>query len=120
LACALAHTACREGYSALPVRVPRLSQELETARGDGRYAKLMRTLAKVDVLVADDWVLSPMTDTHRRDWLEVVEDRYARRRHPSIASCTAPTRSIWRVNRFRKRKASNKSTAKPLDQAPPA
>jgi DNA replication protein DnaC len=61
------------------VRVPRLSQELETARGDGRYATLMRTLAEVDVLVADDWVLSPMTDTHRRDWLEVVEDRYEQR-----------------------------------------
>jgi DNA replication protein DnaC len=79
LACALAHKACREGYSALHVRLPRLLQELETARGDGRYAKLMRTLAKVDVLVADDWALSPMTDTHRRDWLEVLEDRYEQR-----------------------------------------
>lgn len=76
LACALAHKACREGYSALYVRLPRLLQELDTGRADGRYAKIMRGLAKVDVLTIDDWGLPTLNDTHRRDILELLDDRY--------------------------------------------
>jgi DNA replication protein DnaC len=76
LACALAHKACREGYSAFYVRLPRLLQELDTGRADGRYAKIMRQLAKVDVLSIDDWGLPTLTDLHRRDLLELLDDRY--------------------------------------------
>lgn len=76
LACALAHRACLEGYSALYLRVPRLFGELATARGDGRYGKLLRSLAKVDLLVLDDWGLSRLDADERQDLLEIVEDRY--------------------------------------------
>ena len=76
LACALAHKACREGYSALYARIPRLLQELDVGRADGRYAKVMRQLAKIDVLVMDDWGLATLTDQHRRDLLEILDDRY--------------------------------------------
>ena len=76
LACALAHKACREGYSAFYVRLPRLLQELDTGRADGRYAKIMRQLAKVDVLAIDDWGLPTLTDLQRRDILELLDDRY--------------------------------------------
>jgi DNA replication protein DnaC len=76
LACALAHKACREGYSAFYVRLPRLLQELDTGRADGRYAKIMRQLAKVDVLSIDDWGLPTLTDLQRRDLLELLDDRY--------------------------------------------
>jgi DNA replication protein DnaC len=76
LACALAHKACREGYSAFYVRLPRLLQGLDTGRADGRYAKIMRQLAKVDVLSIDDWGLPTLTDLHRRDLLELLDDRY--------------------------------------------
>jgi len=76
LACALAHKACREGYSALYARIPRLLQELDVGRADGRYAKVMRQLAKTDVLVLDDWGLATLTDQHRRDLLEILDDRY--------------------------------------------
>ena len=55
LACALAHKACREGYSSYYVRLSRLFQEIEVGRADGRYVKMMRQLAKTDVLVMDDW-----------------------------------------------------------------
>jgi DNA replication protein DnaC len=52
--------------------------ELEIARGDGRYPKLMRQLAKVDVLVLDDWGLeNGLHDRQRRDLLEILDDRYA-------------------------------------------
>ena len=76
LACALAHKACLEGYTALYLRLPRLFEELRLAKADGRYGKLMLSYAKADLLVLDDWGLTPMTDPQRRDLLELMEDRY--------------------------------------------
>lgn len=55
LACAPAHKACCEGYRSYYLRLPRLFQDLDRGRADGRYAKMMRQLAKTDVLVMDDW-----------------------------------------------------------------
>jgi DNA replication protein DnaC len=75
LACALANRACRNGYCSFYTRAPRLFQELAIAKADGTYAKLMNKLAKTKVLVIDDLGLAPMTDTERRDLLEVIEDR---------------------------------------------
>jgi len=79
LACALAQKACREGFTAAYHRVPRLLSELGTAKADGRYSKLLASLARADVLVLDDWCLHPLTDAQRRDLLELLEDRYGRR-----------------------------------------
>ena len=76
IACALAHKAAREGYSVLYARLPRLLAELDLARADGRYPKLMKALAKVDVLVLDDFAMTPLTDANRRDLLEIFDDRY--------------------------------------------
>ena len=76
LACALAHQACRQGYSAYYVRLPRLLDELSIGRADGRYSKLLKQLAKVDVLAIDDWGLAVLDDVHRRDLLEVLDDRH--------------------------------------------
>ncbi|MFC6519236.1 IS21-like element helper ATPase IstB [Undibacterium arcticum] len=76
LACALAHQACRQGYSAYYVRLPRLLDELSIGRADGRYSKLLKQLAKVDVLTIDDWGLAVLDDVHRRDLLEVLDDRH--------------------------------------------
>ena len=45
-------------------------------RADGRYAKVMPHLSKTDVLVMDDWGLAKLTDLHRRDLLEILDDRY--------------------------------------------
>jgi DNA replication protein DnaC len=79
LACAFAHQACREGYSALYQRLPRLLQDIALARGDGRYPKLLDSLAKVDLLVIDDWGLAHMSAENHRDLLEIFEDRYGAR-----------------------------------------
>jgi DNA replication protein DnaC len=75
MACAFAQKACREGFTAVYRRVPRLVAELATSRGDGSLAKLMRTFARTDLLVLDDWGLSPLTHGDRRDLLEILEDR---------------------------------------------
>jgi DNA replication protein DnaC len=79
IACALGQKACREGFTALYLHLPRLLQEWPIAKGDGRYVKLMATLAKTDVLILDDWGLATLNDENRRDLLELLEDRYDRR-----------------------------------------
>ena len=76
LACALGHKACREGYSVLYRRAPRLFAELATARGEGRVARLMATLERTRLLIIDDWGPEPLSADQRRDLLEIVEDRY--------------------------------------------
>jgi DNA replication protein DnaC len=76
LGCALGHKACRDGFTVLYLRLPRFLQELPIAKGDGRYRKLMTTLAKTDLLLLDDWGLAPLNDENRRDLLEIVEDRH--------------------------------------------
>lgn len=79
LGCALANTACRQGRTALYQRLPRLFEELAIARGDGRYPKLMAQIAKVDVLLLDDWGLAMLDDERRRDLLEILDERYQTR-----------------------------------------
>ena len=79
IACALGHQACREGFTVLYLRLPRLLQELPIAKGDGRYPKLMTTLAKIERLILDDWGLAALSDENRRDLLELLEDRHGRR-----------------------------------------
>jgi DNA replication protein DnaC len=79
LACALGHSACRLGLTVRYVRLPRLLQELTLARSDGSYGRLLTQLGKTDLLILDDWGLAPTGDQERRDLLEMVEDRTARR-----------------------------------------
>ena len=76
LACALGHQACREGFTVQYHRVPKLFRELAVAKGDGRYPKLLATLAKTDLLILDDWATALLTDEQRRDLFEITEDRY--------------------------------------------
>ena len=78
LSCALGHKACRENLSVLYHRMPRLFAALALARGDGRYAKLLRKLARANLLLLDDWGPEALTAEQQRDLLEIVEDRYDR------------------------------------------
>jgi DNA replication protein DnaC len=79
LACALAQQACRKGYRAMYRRASRLTDELTLARADGTYARMLARIARVDVLVIDDWGLTPIRDQERRDLYEIMEDRHALR-----------------------------------------
>src|ERR1700728_382313 len=76
LACALGHKACRENMSVLYTRMPRLFADLAIAHGDARYARLLRSLARVKLLILDDWGPEALTPNQARDLLEIVEDRY--------------------------------------------
>jgi DNA replication protein DnaC len=75
IACAFAQRACREGLRTLYSRSPQFFYQVALARADGSYATLMKRLAKTHLLVIDDLGLAPLTDTERRDLLEVIEDR---------------------------------------------
>jgi DNA replication protein DnaC len=76
LACAFAQKACREGHSALYLRISKLFEDLALAKGDGRYLKLLGNIAKTDLLVLDDFGLSPLNQEQRHDLLEILEDRH--------------------------------------------
>ena len=78
LACALGHKACRENISVLYARVPRLFADLAIAHGEARYARLLRSLARVKLLILDDWGPEALNPDQARDLLEIVEDRYDR------------------------------------------
>jgi DNA replication protein DnaC len=78
LAAALAEQACRRGYRALLLRMPRLFEELAIARAQGNYAATLARFEKFDLLILDDFLMTPLTDAERRDLLELVEDRHER------------------------------------------
>jgi DNA replication protein DnaC len=75
LACALGHKACRDGFSVLYRRAPRLFADLATARGEGRLTRLMKSLERTNLLIIDDWGPEPLNAEQRRDLLEIVDDR---------------------------------------------
>ena len=79
IGCALAAQACRRGFRAYYRRAPRLWHDLTLARADGTYVRVLGKLARVDVLLIDDWGLAPLADQERRDVLEILEDRYGER-----------------------------------------
>jgi DNA replication protein DnaC len=76
IACALGNNACRNGYSTLYTRIPKLLNELKISHADGSYLNLLKKLSRVDLLIMDDWGLSDFSDLGRRDMLEIFEDRY--------------------------------------------
>jgi DNA replication protein DnaC len=79
LACALAQKACRDGNSALYLRAAALFRDLALARADGSLRHLLARLSRLDVLVIDDWAMAPLSETERRDFWEICEDRYQMR-----------------------------------------
>jgi len=107
LACALGHRACRDNRAVLYHRVPRLLEALGLARGDGRYARMLKGLARVHLLILDDWGITPLTAEGRRDLMEIIDDRHDRAAtivtsqvpvelwhehigHPSVSRCLSP------------------------------
>lgn len=79
LACAIAHKACLKGMTSRYHRLPRLWNELTIAKANGTYQKWLSQIAKVDVLILDDWGLAAPNEEQRRDLLELLDDRYQHR-----------------------------------------
>jgi len=79
IACALGNAACRQGFRVRYYRVPRLLQDLEMAKGDGSHANFLHHLARMDLLILDDWGLELLTATEARNLLEVIDERSMQR-----------------------------------------
>jgi DNA replication protein DnaC len=75
LACALGNQACRQGMSVLYVRTSRLLEELKLAHADGSFRKRLMQIAKVELLIIDDFGVSTLSPSERQDLLELIDDR---------------------------------------------
>ena len=91
LACALAHQAARSGFSVLYVRAARLFDELQVAHGDGSFARRLTQLAKLDLLVIDDFAISAIGPAERSDLLELLDDRVGT--HSTIITSQLPVKA---------------------------
>jgi len=89
---ALTLKACEEGFSARYHRAPRLLQELDISRADGTYKNKLASLARIDLIILDDWLVAPLTDANRRDLFEILEDRYDRK---STMVCAQLPQEHW-------------------------
>lgn len=92
LACAFGQAACRQGLSVRYERVPQLLETLRLSRGDGSFGKKLQTLAKIDLLILDDFGLKPLTQAEKHDLLEIIEDRHALR--STIVTSQLPVK-LW-------------------------
>lgn len=79
LACAFAHKACLLGYKAQYWRTTRLLETLDLGRADGRYINMIKALAKIDVLILDDWGMVKISGCHQQHILDVLDDRYQKK-----------------------------------------
>lgn len=95
LACALAHQACRKDFTTYYAQTSRLLQELFIMKGDGRYLKMLAKLAKINLLILDDWGLDTPPAEQRRILLELLDDRYER--GSTLIASQFPT-SLWYDN----------------------
>jgi DNA replication protein DnaC len=78
LACALSHSVCRHDFTVRYQRTSRLLHQTALSHADGSYPKLLDTLARVQLLVFDDWLRDPLTRSQSQDLLEILDDRYGR------------------------------------------
>ncbi|MGB2906058.1 MAG: IS21-like element helper ATPase IstB [Candidatus Aminicenantaceae bacterium] len=88
LACALGNAACRNGYSVHYFPLSRLLGKLKLYRADGSYPKFLDQLAKIQLLILDDWLRNPLTEPQTNDILEIMEDRY--NNHSTIVATQIP------------------------------
>lgn len=91
LACALAHNACLDGFTSKYYRLPRLWQELKVAKANGTYSSWLIQLAKIDLLILDDWGLVAPDSERRQDLLEILDDRY--KKCSTIVTSQLPVKS---------------------------
>ena len=78
LSCALGRAACEAEFTVRYLRTSRLIQSLEFAQADGSYPQFLRSLARTNLLIFDDWLRDPLSRSQAKDLLEILDDRYGR------------------------------------------
>ena len=92
LACALGHNACMLGYGVRYFRLSRLLLELTQAKADGTYYKKLKQLARIQMMIIDDWGLETLKPAHRNDLMEIMDDRHG---HTSTAVISQLPTDEW-------------------------
>ena len=92
LSCAFGVQACRSYFTVKYMRLPELLTDLALARGDGSYKKVIKQYKKVSLLILDEWLLAPLSNTEARDLLEIIE---ARHKNASIIFCSQFSPEGW-------------------------
>lgn len=92
IACALGITACRNYVKVCYVRLPDLLNELAVAHGEGTFEKVIKSYQKVDLLILDEFLLSPLASDQARELLEIIESRTMR---GSVIFCTQFEPGDW-------------------------
>lgn len=95
LACAFGNLAVRAGFTTRYVRAPRLFEMLQQSRGDGSHLQTLEKFGKVQLMIIDDLLLTPLSDMERRDLMELIEDRYGSAAVVIASQC--PTKD-WHQN----------------------
>lgn len=85
IACALGTAACRNFIKVRYVRLPDLLNELAVAHGDGTFEKTMKAYRRIDLLILDEFLLSPVSSEQARELLEIIESRSTK---GSVIFCT--------------------------------
>jgi len=94
LACAFGNVAARNGYAVRYFRTSRLLHRLTQARQEGSYQSLLSTLAKLNLLILDDWMRDPLSFQNTQDLLEVLDDRFG---HSSVIIASQVPVSDWHL-----------------------
>lgn len=84
--------ACKQYFNTRYVRLPDLLIDLEMARSDGSYKKMMSKYANPLVLILDEWLLLKPTEPEQRDVFELL---HRRRKKSSTIFCSQYEYSDW-------------------------
>ena len=76
MACAIAQSVCRNGYSAKYYKLSKLLEQLRIAHADGSYLSMLSKIAKFNCLIIDDWGVESIPDHRRNNILDIVDDFY--------------------------------------------
>lgn len=74
--CALGISACRQLIKTKYIRLPELLEDLNIARGEGTYKKVLAAYKKYQLLILDEWLLAPLSEGQTADLFEIIESRY--------------------------------------------
>ena len=72
---ALANRAIYDGYRVYYIRTSSLLEEIRVARADGSYTSLLNKYSRFQLLILDDFAISPMVEDDATNLFEIIEDR---------------------------------------------
>jgi DNA replication protein DnaC len=95
LATALGNKACHQGYKVSYYNMQKLLGKLRLSRLDGTIVKLIKNMAKTELLIIDDFGMKALEGQQQNDFMEIIEDRHGR--HSTIIASQLPVSKWYEV-----------------------